>query len=325
MAVTSKGSEGNYNALSELHSSSALERVEDNGQPQPSSGRASPKPRDSSTPRAPTPVLVVGSGFARRSVRLVGLVAFGTIAAVTALTTHEGIRRSMAHWIWPASAKSTRAPQSRGRAELLHALDEQVVLLRAACDQFDKGSDVHSKEIATRLRTILHDSERGEGLLSQLGVRDESLFWNTATPVDPDNVGGSFALLQLKWGKERRYVPKLGDESLHEGWRISFEVWWKRMPVLVAASRDWAWGGAQPGLTREKMVLNVAETDGGEFVSDTLDPVYADISRRSALGLVGMQNGRVVDGLNDPVPPSLRQVAYEFLTTYDELIGLWRL
>lgn len=69
--------------------------------------------------------------------------------------------------------------------------------------------------------------------------------------------------------------------------------------------------------SRQQLVLNVAETDGGAHVDPGLDEIYNELSRKNGLGLNAVING-VKYPLMYPELPCLRQVAHEALITLKE-------
>ena len=104
---------------------------------------------------------------------------------------------------------------------------------------------------------------------------------------------------------------------------VNFDAWWN-MPVLRAMvepmedkPRD------RPMLTRKEVVLHVADTDGGAHVDSGLDSIYVSMSRSNAVGLAVSTRALPPVPLGDPVPPTLRQIAFEVLKTAERHAQTW--
>ncbi len=87
----------------------------------------------------------------------------------------------------------------------------------------------------------------------------------------------------------------------HSGdWQL-FDLWWA-LPVIRDAQRN--------EISRRDLVLSVADMDGGTHVDPAIEEVYARLSRSNSLAWV-FQNDKGARPLGNPVPASIRQIAWE--------------
>ena len=70
-------------------------------------------------------------------------------------------------------------------------------------------------------------------------------------------------------------------------------------------------------LSREQLVLTVANQDGGAHVDPALEPTYFALTRESLVG-EGAIGGKPVKWESNPVPHAIRQIAYETILTLEE-------
>jgi hypothetical protein len=138
-------------------------------------------------------------------------------------------------------------------------------------------------------------------------------FLDTGGTIDPNNLIASFnlccmAMMKTTEGTSARYVPHLDNPGMPPGpgrgaWR-PFDAWWTEPVIKDMQKRVF---------TRRGLVLGVANKEGGSHVDPSLPEPYADLSRNNSLGwLVGGSHEQGTGTpLGNPVPASLRQIAYE--------------
>lgn len=184
--------------------------------------------------------------------------------------------------------------------ELHQHLAEQIGFLRKSSKAFDEGDSTEAKRLVTPIRVLVHQTTRSQALLHQLGLLNTMTFHDTADEIDPANMLESSMLTVMRFSPGGRidHHPALGDSyplPQTRQWR-PFVTWWTR-PVIKDTQ------GGQ--FSRKDLVLAVAHKDGGVHV-DQLRGAYERLSRSSSLGWT-------LDGepLNNPVLPSLRQIAFE--------------
>jgi hypothetical protein len=122
-----------------------------------------------------------------------------------------------------------------------------------------------------------------------------------------------------------RYAAPLGRPDDEPGRWVPFDRWWDAVVL-----NDHAGGG----FTRKRLVLDLAQKEGGAHVDPTLPADYAALTRENSLGMFGGTvgdgvvltvggpgvgpvgvGGGVVNALGTPVPANVRQIAFEVAST----------
>lgn len=228
----------------------------------------------------------------------------------------------------------TKTRVTRTSKDLLAQVTEQIDLLVSYCSMFDAGKLAMAKPMATALRVLLHTSEKGRGrsraLLDQARLRDRR-WYDAARPFSPGNLGSECGLIVIS-------VPAAGcgpDEISH--WtavlprpesglpRRLFADWWIR-PVARNPLKKIV-------LSRMDIVRNIADTDGGAHVDQSLDEDYDFFRNGEFLGHraeVGKNSFSVVIGnypsdaelsgefIPDAHLASVRTIAHEMLLTLNK-------
>jgi len=205
----------------------------------------------------------------------------------------------------------------RTRKDLEDQLDKQLNLLQTSCQLYDQGDKNQANIIAVIIRTLVYDGpkrSRSRALLAQLDLRHK--FLDTAFDVIEDGV-------QLVWrcrlaATDTRmpgaWAPLLNSP---ESRMANFFEWWKETII-----RDFD-GNA---FSREDVILNVADTDGGAHVDPTLERTYAKLTRENSCQMLFGQmdsSGNFPERIErdqlhpveSPVNASIRQIGHEVLKT----------
>jgi hypothetical protein len=204
----------------------------------------------------------------------------------------------------------TRINQSK--QDLEEQLKQQIGFLISSCHSYDQGKHPEAKRIATILRTLFHRTKTCKPLLGQLQLNTIRYF-NSATPYDPQNLVSHMGLVSIKFisGMLPSLIPKAAQpqESKQQEYQyLDFSQWWTR-PVMVAIA-----GAERRYYSRQNLVLNVAETDGGAHVDEGLDKIYNELSRQNGLGINAIVKDKKYPLLY-PELPCLRQIGHEVLLT----------
>ncbi len=197
--------------------------------------------------------------------------------------------------------------------ELLGSLGEQRELLRNAAERYDAGSEVEAKNIAVRLRVLLHDTGMSHSLLGQLGVKERLPYLDTTNPEMPPEVprlDGGLCMIHSRLGEGgfSRYVPAMRNmdpERSHPP--QAFVDWWSE-PVVLDNSGE--------PIRRRDFVLWLANEDGGAHVGKSVQASYADLQRG---GLASFRPELGDDPkFKDLSSPSVRQIAFELESMIDD-------
>jgi hypothetical protein len=203
-------------------------------------------------------------------------------------------------------SKNKPAGVARTQAELQEAMREQMLLLVDHCRQYDGGSKHYAKPIAAALRLFLHETRNSHSLLKQLGLRNGN-FYTVAAPLRIAPGAYECNLLAMEVGSDIKWLPELRQLGLRD--RTPFPEWWAG-PVIQAGGRT---------LSRQQIVLEIADTDGGAHLDPGLTAVYRAFVRGEFLGWRRFGGGVPADSAPyigaGPHYACARTIAHEFLLT----------
>jgi hypothetical protein len=190
--------------------------------------------------------------------------------------------------------------------ELEAQLAEQLDHIQASAERFDTGAHSEAKRLALAIRVLVYDhGKSSQSVLRQLG-RKGIQFFDSATPYDPSNLADHWGLVVMAIGGGLpSYIARLDRLPPGSGQWTDFDTWWNAVVFRDAQKRE---------ITREQLVLSVANQDGGGHVDPSLREVYAALSRQNSLGWTKVENGRRTPA-DPPHLHAVRQVAHEMLKT----------
>ena len=192
------------------------------------------------------------------------------------------------------------------KEDLLIHLREQISFLCQSCKSYDQGNLFEGKRLAHSLRVLLHDKGMSKSLLGQLGLKSVRCF-DTADKYDPDNLVGYAGLLTFKFRNPEGYRPWVAPKGERENpSMLTFSDWWNNTVIATPKKPK------RICFCRRELVLNIAETDGGSHVDDSIEIEYAALSKWNAIGISTEQYG-VVKPIENPILPCIRQIAHEVI------------
>lgn len=191
------------------------------------------------------------------------------------------------------------------QAELEAHLKEQLHFLEVSAESFDKGDTSEAKRMAVSLRSLLHDTSQSQSLLKLLGIKDTTVFFDSSSD---ENAIGPYTGLVLKsvGPKGGGYVPPLDDfPPTHISKQVPFDEYW---------DKDIFIDGKGNRFSRRKLILAIANKDGGAHIDPELDKEYAELTKENSLGWIygnDMESGP----LENASPAAVRQITHEVLKT----------
>jgi hypothetical protein len=199
----------------------------------------------------------------------------------------------------------------KNEAELLNDLKNQITLIKNSANLFDNGCEIEAINLATRIRVIVHNTKNATSLLSQLN-KSNILFYDVANEYLPENLLTQSPLLIMKMGDDKvEFIPPLDnfpDRRVYK--KRSFNNWWSRVYIFKDKNGTL--------FTRENIVREVTDKDGGAHIDPALNTTYADISRFNSLAFKYINKDGEESQLPSPIPAAIRQIAHEVLKTLQD-------
>ena len=209
----------------------------------------------------------------------------------------------------------------------------QENLFHRHCYQFDGGVVAYAFEISTKLRLLLHQTNKSHSLLNQmfkdnkLNFPNECPFFSTCAPYTTSEIKNSpgvrcsiiSRIFGLKPDSDEIIVAHTqAPLNNHKGYMwISFEEWWDKHTVL-------AFNGSS--FSRKRIVNIVCNKLGGAHIDPEipkniqklLDPLHIPLqfNIKSESG----KKNTVITKTDELLYAIVRQIAYEFTVTSHEVI-----
>lgn len=203
--------------------------------------------------------------------------------------------------------------------DLVSDLREQVGFIEDSAYLLDSGKVSEAKRIALAIRVILHDTSNSKSLLGQLGRKDMD-FYDTSIGRYCTDFPSSAELLIPARGVGGDWALKAPQDAVCQirphGRILPFEKWWNGLAIAVSPEESFS---------RKDIVLTVANKLGGAHVEPEIDEVYDKLMNRNSLGWFFLIDGSS-KAFGDPVPMTVRQIAYELLESMKDGLpdlGLW--
>jgi tetratricopeptide (TPR) repeat protein len=191
--------------------------------------------------------------------------------------------------------------------EIRLLLEEQIDFMKKSCRSYDLGDHSEAKRLAVALRILLYDpgnNSQSQSILRQLNKK-AILFHNTAYDHNPEGIISQFRLLSLGILHPEYIAPLDNFRSDVKRKKLTFQEWWDWVIFEDRKKRT---------ITRGRLILFLANQDGGAHVDSKLNDTYFDLTRKNSIGLMVEKNGGFVD-MPGPHLYSIRQISHEVLKT----------
>jgi len=209
----------------------------------------------------------------------------------------------------------------RSKEEFIDNFKEQVKFLKKSCEDYDNGDESEIKRISVCLRNLLKDKNRDVSALSHLKEKEKINFWDSSTKS-----GGvsNYIINNMRnctvWVMDIYMGLVIKEISGNNGtYKYNFKPlfykpsWQKQdyLPFLNWYEQVIYYDSTGSSLTREDLILSIAEQDGGNHFDIKLNNKYYQFKQKNSLKL--NVNGRIVVFENNPAFSSVRQIAHEVL------------
>jgi hypothetical protein len=152
-------------------------------------------------------------------------------------------------------------------------LGSHIRFLRTSSATFDSGHEDEALRLATSMRVIFHDTQQSTSLLSLLNLKGTKMLSSSRGHGDWQD----YLAHELNLESSRPVVmkPLLGNAFAE----IPLADWWEGESIFVHHGKPY---------TREKIVLSLANKDGGAHVDPKLEAYYRVLcAGEYALGITG--------------------------------------
>lgn len=189
--------------------------------------------------------------------------------------------------------------------ELEGHLEEQLHFLETSAKDFDEGDDTEAKRMVVHIRTLLHDTEKSQSLLKLLNLKDKTTFFDSSS--DKNAIGPYTGLVLKSVGKKGgTYVSPLDDfPPGHSFKTVSFDEYWEK--DIFIDNKD-------NHFSRKKLVLAIANKDGGAHIDPKLDSDYVEFTKQNSLGWI-YGNDKESAPMEGAAFAAVRQITHEILKT----------
>lgn len=138
---------------------------------------------------------------------------------------------------------------------------------------FDQGAEDESIRIAQALRVIFHDTTQSTSLITHLKFGAKKML--SSSRGQGDWTEYLSIRIELTSARPVTAVPLLGERFRE----LNIEQWWRQEPVFTFKGQQYP---------RRRLILAVANQDGGAHVADVLYKFYEHLSSGEAtVGITG--------------------------------------
>lgn len=211
----------------------------------------------------------------------------------------------------------------RTEEEFIENFIEQMKLLSKSCKEYNNGDESEIKRISVSLRNLLKDKNRDISALSHLNKKKSLRYWDSSTKnegmsnfIIDSMVNSTVWVLDIYMGLvikritgidgvyKYHFKPLLYQPNWQRNDTLDFNGWYEQIIYHDPAGSS---------LTREDLILSIAEQDGGNHFDLKVNNKYYQFKQKDSLKL--FVNGENVIFENNPAFTSLRQIAHEFSET----------
>jgi hypothetical protein len=203
--------------------------------------------------------------------------------------------------------------KQRSADELKEELFTQTGFLNRSARAYDHNNTSEALRMATTLRLLFYNTNnvkskrRSISLLRQLN-KENIKFFDTAFPP-PQNEFTTIASLVVMGLKRATLEPIL--DSVSDEMQIPFSDWWEKN-IIIRDSNGITY-------TRKKIVLTLANTDGGAHLDPKLDDDYLQLKLNKSFGWVIIDTKGTMQPFPTPMAyATVRQITHEVLNTFQK-------
>ncbi len=199
--------------------------------------------------------------------------------------------------------------------DLFNSFNEQLSFLKKSATAYDDGDVTEAKRLSISLRILLHNTPRSKSLLSSIGLQETTPFLDTASKIIPNNLMPYSGLVVINYVSNGRtqtakFKPLLDqfNKLPGRGRFVLFDAWWNSIVLIDSHKNEF---------TRKKLVLELADTDGGAHIDPKISKSFYQLTRQHSMNWQ-LSNGKTAQPLTDIHLASIRQIAYEVSISFSQ-------
>lgn len=204
-------------------------------------------------------------------------------------------------------------------------LASQLGYLQVSCESYDAGFREEAARLAVIIRVLVHDAtprglkkqkKRGrkqlcsKSVLRQMNLKDSMKFLDTSESYDSARHVCSFHGLAYQALRSARFLPKreLPPNPVEKPSWVSFKDWWEKTVIVDSLGSKFS---------RKRLILSLANQDGGAHVDPDLEPEYEKLTRKDSMGWRSLRS-TVDRPVTEIETATCRQIAHEMLESLRE-------
>lgn len=214
----------------------------------------------------------------------------------------------------------------RTEEEFIENFVEQMNFLKKSCKEYDSGDESEIKRISVSLRNLLKDKNRDVSALSHLNMKESLNYWDSSTKnggmsnfIIDTMKDTTVWVMDIYMGLVIKNIAGIDGVYTYHFKPLMHQPNWQSKDTLNFTSwyeQDIYHDPEGSSLTRENLILSIAEQDGGNHFDLKVNNKYYQFKQKDSVKL--NVNGQIVVFENNPAFTSLRQIAHEFIETINQ-------
>lgn len=189
---------------------------------------------------------------------------------------------------------------NRPISDLQDQFKKQLKFLERSADSFDEGFEDEDIRLAQTIRVLFHQTDRSHSIVNQLGINLQLI--DSSCHLVPGNLVGEMPLLVTGVVGEKgpMFIAPLSKPTRKN--KIPLENWWNQLVFRKEGALKFS---------RRRLILQLANKEGGSHVNPKLTPDFEEI-KRDSLGVKFFRGTEEVPR-NSAISATARQIAHEVL------------
>lgn len=207
----------------------------------------------------------------------------------------------------------------RDTSEIIEHFLEQLKFLNKSCAEFDSGDESEAKRISVTLRNILKDTDKDTSILKLLNKKGIAFLDTSSKAGGISNFiiskmqNCTVTFMNIYMGLVVKEITGINGEYFYHFRPLLIQPTWENKDLMLFDNwyNQIIFSDVDDGISRKKLILSIAEQDGGNHFDIKINNQYHKFKQKDSLKL--NVNGQVITFENNPAFVSLRQIAREVI------------